>query len=95
VAGQNNYPKTVESSVTMLSHYMNDKGVHMIDEDKGQTDQKSFMQKHKNATCYKCGKKGHYAHKCPNGDNDDEASTRSSLSNRSNNGRPNRVGWSG
>jgi hypothetical protein len=29
VAGQNNYPKTVESSVTMLSHYMKDKGVHM------------------------------------------------------------------
>jgi hypothetical protein len=24
VAGQNNYPKTVESAVTMLSHYMND-----------------------------------------------------------------------
>jgi hypothetical protein len=30
----------------MLSHYMNDKGVHMTDEDKGQTDQKNFMQKH-------------------------------------------------
>jgi hypothetical protein len=71
---------------------MNDKGVHMIDEDKGQTDQKSFMQKHKNVTCYKCGKKGHYANKCPNRDNHDEASTRS---NRSNNSRPNRVGWSG
>jgi hypothetical protein len=28
VAGQNNYPKTVESAVTMLSHYMNDRGVH-------------------------------------------------------------------
>jgi hypothetical protein len=45
VAGQNNYPKTVESAMTMLSHYMNDKGVHMTDEDKGQMDQKSFMQK--------------------------------------------------
>jgi hypothetical protein len=31
VAGQNNYPKTVESAVTMLSHYMNDKGAHMTD----------------------------------------------------------------
>jgi hypothetical protein len=70
----------VESAVTMLSHYMKDKGVHMIDEDKRQTDQESFMQKHKNVTCYKCGKKGHYANKCPNGDNDDEASTRSSPS---------------
>jgi hypothetical protein len=38
VVGQNNYLKTVEwSAVTMLSHYiMNDKGVHMTDEDKGQ-----------------------------------------------------------
>jgi hypothetical protein len=95
VAGQNNYPKRVESAVTMLSHYMNDKRVHMTDEDKGQTDQKSFMQKQKNVTCYKCGKKSHYANKCPDGDNDDEASTRSSISNCSNNSRPTRVGWSG
>jgi hypothetical protein len=36
----------VESAVTMLSHYMNGKGVHMTDEDKRQTDQKgTFMQK--------------------------------------------------
>jgi hypothetical protein len=64
----------------MLSHYMNDKGVHMTDEDKGQTDQKSFMHKHKNVTCYKCGKKGHYANKCPSGDSDDdEFLTRSST----------------
>jgi hypothetical protein len=86
----------VESSVTMVSHYMNDKGVHVTDEDKGQaTTQMSFMQKHKNMTCYKCGKKkGHYANKCPNGDNDYKASIRSSLSNRSNRSN-NRVGWSG
>jgi hypothetical protein len=51
--------------MTILSHYMNDKGVHMTDENKGQTDQKSFMQKHKNVTCYKCGKKGHYTNNCP------------------------------
>jgi hypothetical protein len=93
VAGQNNHPKTVESAVTMLSHYMRDNGVHVTDEDKGQATLMSFMQKHKNVTCYKCGKKGHYANKCPSGDNDDEASIRSSLSNRSNNSR--RVGWSG
>jgi hypothetical protein len=69
----------VESAVLMLSHHMNDKGVHMTDEDVGQTDQKGFIQKHKNVMCYKCGKKGHYAaNKCPDGDNDDEASTRSS-----------------
>jgi hypothetical protein len=59
VARQNNYPKTVESAATMLSHYMNNKGVHMTYEDIGQRDQKSFMQTHKNVTCYKCGKKGH------------------------------------
>jgi hypothetical protein len=94
VAGQNNYPKTDESAVTMLSHYMNDKGVHVTDEDKGQTTLTSFMQKHKNVTCYKCGKKGHYANKCPDGDNDDEASIRSSLSNHSNRSN-NRVRWSG
>jgi hypothetical protein len=95
VAEQNNYPKTVESGVTMLSHYMNDKGVYVADEDKGQATLTSFMQKHKNAvTCYKCGKKGHYANKSPDGDNDDEASIRSSLSNRSNRSND-RVGWSG
>jgi hypothetical protein len=75
-----------------LSHYMTDKGDHMTDEDKGQTDQKIFMQKHNNVLCYNCGKKGHYANRCPHGDNDDEASTRSRPSNNS---RPNRVRWSG
>jgi UTP-glucose-1-phosphate uridylyltransferase len=64
----------------MLSHYMNNKEVHLTDEDKGQTDQKTFMQMHKNVTCYKCGKKGHYANKCSSGDsNDNELSTRSST----------------
>jgi hypothetical protein len=93
VAGQNNYPKMVESAVTMLSHYMNDKGVYMTDEDKGQATLTSFLQRHKKVTCYRCGKKGHYANKCPGGDsNNDESSTRSSLSGRSNNSRPNRVG---
>jgi hypothetical protein len=55
------------SAVTLLSHYMNGKEVHMTDEDIRQTDQKSFMQKHKKVTYYKCGKKGHYANKCPLG----------------------------
>jgi hypothetical protein len=63
---------------------MNDKGVHMKDEDKEATDLKIFMQKHKNVMCYKCGKKGHYANKCPDGDNDDEASIKSILRNHSN-----------
>jgi hypothetical protein len=95
VADQNNYPKTVESAVTMLSQYMNNKGVHVTDEDKGQTALRSFMQKHKNVTCYRCGKKGHYANKCPDGDSDDKSPFRSSLGSRSNNSRPNSVGWSG
>jgi hypothetical protein len=66
----------------MLSNYMNNKGAYM--------NQKIFIQKHKNETCYNCDKKGHYANKCPDEDNDDEASIRSSLSNRSNN----HVEWS-
>jgi hypothetical protein len=47
LAGQNNYPKTVESVVTMLSHYINNRGVHVPDKDKGQVTLISFMQKHK------------------------------------------------
>jgi hypothetical protein len=81
------------SAVTMLSQSMNNKEVHVTDEDKGQKPLTSFMHKHKNITCYKCGKKGHYATKFPDGDNDDEASTRSSLSNNSNRSN-NRIGWS-
>jgi hypothetical protein len=98
VAAQNNYPKTVEGAVTILSHYMNNEGVHMTDKDKGQTNQKSFMQKHNNVTCYKCGKKSHYANKCPSGDSNDndEMSIRSNLlSNRSNHSRPNGIAWTG
>jgi hypothetical protein len=39
----------------------------MTDEDRGQTNPEEFMQKHKKAMCYKCGKKGRYANKCPVG----------------------------
>jgi hypothetical protein len=78
----------------MLPHYMNDKGIHVIDENTGQAALRTFMHKHKNVTCHKCGKKGHYANKCPDGENDDEASIKSSLSNRSNRSN-HRVGWSG
>jgi hypothetical protein len=99
VVGQNNYPKTVESAAAMLSHYMNNKGVHMTDEDKGKMHQKSLIQKRDNVLCYKCGKKGHYADKCPSKDsNEDEWSKRSNsslLSNRSNLRRPQGIGSSG
>jgi hypothetical protein len=98
VAGQKNYPKTVESALAMLSHYMNNKGVCITDEDKeGQMHQESFMKKHKNVTYYKCGKKGHYANKCPSGDsNDNVLSTISNLlNNPSSHSRPNCIAWSG
>ena len=65
MAGQNNYSKTVEIAVAMLSHYMNDRRFRMADGVKGQTGLKNFMQKHKNMMCYRCGKKGHYANKFP------------------------------
>jgi hypothetical protein len=74
VAGQNNNLKMVHSALTMLSHYMHDKGVHATYADKGQATLTMFMHKHKNVTCYTSGKKGHYANKCPDGDNNDEAS---------------------
>jgi hypothetical protein len=67
----------------------------MTDEDKGQATLTSFMQEHKNITCYRCGKKGHYANKCPHRDSDDKSSTKSNRSSRLNNSRPNRVEWSG
>jgi hypothetical protein len=57
--------------MTMLSHNINNKGVHVIDEDKGQANLTIFIKKHKIVACYKCGKKGHYANKCPDGNNDD------------------------
>jgi hypothetical protein len=36
-------PKTVESDVTRLSHYMHNKGIHMTDDDIGQATLTSFM----------------------------------------------------
>jgi hypothetical protein len=64
---------------------------------KGQANQRSFMQKYKNMTCYKCGKKGHYANKCPSGDSDDnELSTRLNLLSNCSNSKPNSIAsWSG
>jgi hypothetical protein len=60
----------------------------MTDEDKGEMDQKSCMQKHKNVMCYKCGKK------VPVGTA--MISNSSLLNNRSNHStRPNRIGSSG
>jgi hypothetical protein len=42
VAGQYNFPKTVESAVAMLSHYMKGKGVQMTDEDKDRRPDKFY-----------------------------------------------------
>jgi hypothetical protein len=48
--------------------------------DKGKTNQESFIPKHKNVRCYEYGNQGHYANKCPDGNNNDKASTRSNQS---------------
>ena len=57
LAGMNNYPITIEGTVTMLSHYMSEppsvyrSGKH---EEEGTKNETSFAQQIRNVTCYKC-----------------------------------------
>jgi hypothetical protein len=84
--------------MTMLSHDMNDKGVHVTDEDEGQMDQKIFMQKHKNVTRgTNVARRATVQTSIPVGTARMTMSCQLDqvLSNRSKNSRPNRIGWSG
>ena len=82
LAGQKNYPSTVEAAVTMLSHYMGEKSANR-NEDEDSTRAASFAQKRKSVKCYRCQKMGHYANECTEGDSDGESSVRSTRSSQS------------
>ena len=64
LTGVNHYPSTVETALTMLSHFQQDKEPRSgKNEDR---DSMGFSQSRlENITCYNCGKKGHYKSDCP------------------------------
>ena len=95
LAGTNNYPTTVEGTVTMLSHYMSEPpSVYRSGRnEEGRDRATSFAQRMQNVKCYKCQKKGHYANKCPELDSDNEPEEVSTIgSTRS--GKSGKTMWS-
>lgn len=80
IAGNDNYPRTVEGAMTMMSHY---KDGGQDGSRKSRTNH-SYAQARENVTCFKCGKKGHYANECNNVNGDDSSveSVRSRESSR-------------
>jgi hypothetical protein len=75
--GTNQYPEDVLKAVNILTNHRFDKREQKNNKEKNKnrtdndtastiTTQSSFNQEDaKNAQCYCCGKKGHYANKCP------------------------------
>ena len=63
LAGQENYPGSVESAMTMLSHYRSGDTRTKNNTDE-ESPELSFAQARKNVTCYKCGKNRYYASEC-------------------------------
>lgn len=96
IAGQDNYPESVEETVNMLSHRTNIektiennmKKKNRIPSDSDGTIETSFAQSGKKnkqtgrIICYKCGGAGHYANDCPT-DSDYESDAESSVESSS------------
>ena len=85
LAGQKNYPTTVEGAMTMLSHFMSENPRDNREEKATSVTEASFAQQQRSKViCFKCGERGHYANEC-NKERDDESSVNSRSSSRSSN----------
>jgi hypothetical protein len=81
--GHDDYPKTLNAAISMVSSYTGSaerKATKKYDPKNEEPKAAiGFAQKGKpttnDVTCYNCGKKGHYANKCPEKNNADERTT--------------------
>jgi Zinc knuckle len=94
--GHDNYPKTLTAAYQMLSMYrqweskryngpIND-GVAFANIDSGD-DNGRQAGRHRNVTCHKCGKKGHYANQCRNGHDSEATMVNNGVENDDKNGK--------
>ena len=78
--GNDNYPKTVEAAMNMMSHRMDYENKNRDRNEKKDNDDDSYSitsfssyqsnksNKRKNWKCKHCGGKGHFNNECPNGE---------------------------